>query len=84
MEPVFGLMVTYRPYVCTACGHKDSVQTNHTGECYHWCHGCSWTVSKYPGMTFNGRMYRKFSYVGEAPTDINPNAPKKEEASNGR
>jgi hypothetical protein len=32
----------YRPYVCTVCGQKDKIQTNHEGPVLHYCKNCSW------------------------------------------
>lgn len=37
-----GMTHEYRPYVCTVCGHKDKIQTNHEGPVLHFCKGCSW------------------------------------------
>jgi hypothetical protein len=31
---------TTKPYVCTTCGHKHNIGTNHWGECYPRCTNC--------------------------------------------
>ena len=36
------MKVEYRPYVCSVCGHKDKISTNHEGPVLHYCKGCSW------------------------------------------
>lgn len=36
------MKVEYRPYVCSVCGHKDKISTNHEGPVLHFCKGCSW------------------------------------------
>lgn len=79
-DPVFGLKVAYRPYKCTACGHEDSVSTNHTDLCYSFCNNCSWTCGKYESLMFNGRHYSAFVYNGGPVTEEekNPHAFKKE------
>lgn len=32
--PVFGLLVAYRAYECTCCGHRSTISTNHTDVCF--------------------------------------------------
>ena len=36
------LKVEYRLYVCSCCGAKKSISTNHRMACRDYCHGCSW------------------------------------------
>lgn len=31
-----------KPYECTCCGHEKEIGTNHFGEVYSRCEGCSW------------------------------------------
>ena len=76
--PVFGLMVSFRPYECTCCGHKEAISTNHTDLCFNYCNSCSWTCSKYPAMIMGSRYYRAFKYVGEPPTEAEYNPYMKE------
>jgi len=40
------MKLEWKPYRCTRCGHIQSIQTNHYGECYSPCKECSW---KHPG-----------------------------------
>lgn len=58
--------VTYKSYKCRACGHVQSMQTNHTGQCFGYCHECSWKM-RYCApencVPMFGRMYRPFDYV---------------------
>lgn len=35
-------VVKYRKYQCSLCGEKKDIQTNHDGDCYDYCPGCSW------------------------------------------
>lgn len=35
-------MLEYRPYICTACGNREKIQTNHEGPVLHYCNKCSW------------------------------------------
>lgn len=75
--PAYGLMVAYRAYRCTCCGHIKQQQTNHTGTCAAYCPSCSWKPSAYPiAMHWDGRAYRAFEYAGGAILDseINPYA----------
>ena len=32
----------YRPYVCSVCGYKENIKTNHEGPVLNYCKGCSW------------------------------------------
>lgn len=55
----------YRPYVCSVCGHKDKIQTNHEGPVLHYCKGCSWKPSfgkghKIPQL--GNHTYRMFTF----------------------
>lgn len=72
----YGLMVMYRHYECTACGHAQEVQTNHTGTCYAVCQSCSWKVHAHPGVHMLGSMHRLFKYAGPPVQDAerNPHA----------
>lgn len=84
MEPVFGLMVTWRPYSCQNCQHVQMLSTNHTSTCFHFCDECSWKPSwrgdgrysdpEAPERMFPmfGRTYRQFDYAGDG-SDIVPN-----------
>jgi len=74
--PVFGLLVAYRPYECTCCGHQTNISTNHTDVCFDFCTNCSWMCSKYPAMIYGSRYYRAFFYIGEPPKpeEFNPHA----------
>ena len=36
------MKVEYRPYVCSVCGHKEKISTNHEGPVLNYCKGCSW------------------------------------------
>ena len=49
-----------RPYTCVACGHEAEIKTNHCGEVFHICKGCSWMMNKYEGVMLFGSMHRKF------------------------
>lgn len=71
--PVFGLMIRYRPYKCTACGHESNISTNHTDVCYDYCTKCSWMCSKYPAMIFGTHYYRAFAYNGGPVTEEEKN-----------
>lgn len=60
---------TYKPYVCTNCGHEKEIQTNHYLECYDYCKGCSWkpsfgkgsaTFSEVKIPALGNQTYRKF------------------------
>ena len=61
--PIFGHVTTgkvsYKPYKCTNCGTKQSLQTNHTGNVASHCPGCSWKGSEKPGI-FAGQ-HREFT-----------------------
>ena len=72
--PTFGLMVEPRPYQCTACGHKQTLSTNHTDNAFDFCHGCSWKVGAHPGIDVGGRRYRAFKYIGRGKLTPNPHA----------
>lgn len=63
--PVFGLVKRYRAYKCTACGHEQEVQTDHTNKALAVCQHCSWMASKYDGVTLFGTAHRWFSYMGQ-------------------
>lgn len=59
------MKLDYRPYVCTVCGHKDKIQTNHEGPVLHYCKGCSWKPSfgkghKIPAL--GSHTYREFHF----------------------
>jgi len=79
--PAFKLMVTYRPYICSVCGFKVSLQTNHTADLVVNCSGCSWKGASFDpsrkGINTIGRAVdhtnRRFVYYGDVPADINPN-----------
>lgn len=79
---VYGLKAQYRDFKCTACGHIQSMYTNHTGTCYDYCKSCSWKVSQYPGVEMFGHMYRLFAFDNVAEvqavlndTQLNPRVP---------
>lgn len=73
----YGLKVKARPFRCEVCGRVQIITTNHRGECIDYCGrpgtelkpgsisggGCSWAPSKGPGVPFNGRTYRRFTYA---------------------
>ena len=59
------MKVEPKTYQCTACGHKQSISTNHDGECLNYCHGCSWKVNAYSGVHMFGHMYRSFKVAQE-------------------
>ena len=69
------MKLEYRPYVCSVCGHKDKIQTNHEGPVLHYCKGCSWKrdfagkenshyISQLGGHTY--RVYTFDSAVNES------------------
>ncbi len=78
-EPIYGLMVRYRPYRCDCCNHVHDIQTNHTGTCFSTCPKCSW----HSAFDSKGNYYRAdigkdrpHYYIGKAPTaeEYNPHA----------
>jgi DNA-directed RNA polymerase subunit RPC12/RpoP len=53
----------WKSYRCLACGHVQSISTNHYGECFDYCGGCSWKSQGYrPDVSAQmfGRSYRRF------------------------
>jgi len=63
------LQMKYRPYTCAVCGHEQEIQTNHEGECFDFCKGCSWKcMNKEEDPTGEnstilfGRWYRRFRF----------------------
>lgn len=60
------MKLEYRPYVCTACGNKDKIQTNHEGPVLHYCKNCSWkkdfagSDKSYHVPALGNHTYRKF------------------------
>lgn len=64
----YGLKSKYRNFKCKNCGHVQSIQTNHEGECIDNCKECSWKPSfgkKEYRIPFNGRTYRPFVFTEE-------------------
>jgi len=57
----------YRPYVCTACGKKKKIKTNHEGDVLDYCENCSWKRDfAGPEKSFSipqlgNHTYRKFT-----------------------
>jgi len=41
-----------KPYRCTRCGHEKEASTNHYGEFYDRCPGCSWKNPMDPQVTW--------------------------------
>jgi hypothetical protein len=60
-------VIMLRLYKCLVCGHEQRIQTNHTGTCFDFCHGCSWKCFGFdPGantMNYGGRAFRRFAIV---------------------
>jgi hypothetical protein len=58
--------LSYKGYKCRACGHVQSIQTNHKGSCIDYCKQCSWKMG-YCGeklsIPFGGHMYRPFDCI---------------------
>jgi hypothetical protein len=61
------MKLEYRLYKCKNCGNVQKIQTNHIGECFDYCKGCSWRPSfgkrEYQIPMF-GQTYRPFVYCG--------------------
>ena len=43
---------SYKPYRCTRCGKEESHGTNHWGQIYCRCSGCSWKNPMDPTAVF--------------------------------
>lgn len=78
-EPVYGLLVRYRPYRCDCCGDVHDMQTNHTGPFSGHCPNCSWryaTDSQGRGYRADTQKARPHFYAGGpvAEAEHNPHA----------
>lgn len=71
MKPIFGLMVRYRKYKCLVCDHEQSIQTNHTDNCFSHCGGCSWRSDYNPETKYryDAGTHRPFTYIGGEPAN---------------
>jgi hypothetical protein len=62
------MKLEYRPYICTTCGNKDKIQTNHEGSVLHYCKNCSWkkdfdgSEHSYYVPVLGNHTYRKFAF----------------------
>lgn len=36
------IAMSHKTYMCAACGATTSLNTNHYGDCLHYCKKCSW------------------------------------------
>lgn len=76
LAPVFSLMAAARDYVCKLCGTPQKINTNHTGPCGAYCHGCSHSPSRYNiyGYSWETARNRPMVYCGPPvkPDELNP------------
>lgn len=55
--------VSAKAYKCRACGHVQTISTNHTGACFNYCDACSWKMNYCAPelcVPMFGQMYRPF------------------------
>lgn len=80
------MKLEYRPYVCSVCGQKDKIQTNHEGNVLHYCKGCSWkrdfagADKSHSIPALGDHTYRVFTLdtsVNESKTMLNENTSKR-------
>jgi hypothetical protein len=66
--------VEHKPYRCTLCGHEQDISTNHYGNVYSQCKGCSWKSEGFgPGQRIGpGPIHREFEYAGDEDPEKTP------------
>ena len=58
-------VVSWKPYKCVVCGTVRYISTNHTGDCYDYCSGCSCKGIGFDHdntMVYGGRAYRRMMH----------------------
>jgi len=62
------MIVEYRDYKCRACGHVQSISTNHEEPCMDYCKECSWKCLGFApkvSQQMFGHAYRQFEFVSQ-------------------
>lgn len=56
-----------RTFRCKVCGYEQEINTNHEGECFDYCHGCSWKSYGFDNGENSAQMFghthRRFEFV---------------------